>query len=52
MIRPGETIEVTVELTERLSKAFYMKGKVTVDGKVTARLDFVATAATAAAAPK
>ena len=45
MIRPGETIEVTVELTERLSNAFYMKGKVTVDGKVTARMDFVATAA-------
>ena len=47
MIRPGETIEVTVELTERLSNAFYMKGKVTVDGKVTARMDFVATAAPA-----
>lgn len=45
MIRPGECIEVNVELTERLANAFYLKGKVSVDGKVTARLDFVCTAA-------
>lgn len=45
MIRPGETIEVSVELTERLANAFYLKGKVSVDGKVTARLEFVCTAA-------
>lgn len=45
MIRPGETIELTAELTERLANAFYLKGKVTVDGKVTARLEFVCTAA-------
>ncbi|APZ90826.1 3-hydroxyacyl-ACP dehydratase FabZ [Fuerstiella marisgermanici] len=41
LIRPGDTITVEAELTERLSNAFYMKGKVTVDGKVTARLEFV-----------
>lgn len=51
MIRPGETIELSVELTERLANAFYLKGKVSVidavtnSGKVTARLDFVCTAA-------
>ncbi len=45
MIRPGETIELLAELTERLQNAFYLKGKVTVDGKVTARLEFVCTAA-------
>ncbi len=51
MIRPGETIEISVELTERLANAFYLKGKVSVmdavtnAGKVTARLDFVCTAA-------
>lgn len=45
MVRPGDTIEVAVELTEQLSNAFYMKAKVTVEGKVTARLEFVATAA-------
>ena len=46
MIRPGETIQVEVELTERLANAFYMKGRVTVDRTVTARLEFVCTAAT------
>ncbi|MEZ6060761.1 MAG: 3-hydroxyacyl-ACP dehydratase FabZ family protein [Planctomycetaceae bacterium] len=45
MIRPGETIQMEVELTERLSNAFYLTGKVTVDGKVTSRLEFVCTAA-------
>ncbi|MBL8814478.1 MAG: beta-hydroxyacyl-ACP dehydratase [Planctomyces sp.] len=45
MIRPGETIELHAELTERLQNAFYLKGKVTVGGKVTARLEFVCTAA-------
>ncbi len=45
MIRPGETIEVSVELTERLANAFYLKGKVSVEGKVTARMEFVCTAA-------
>jgi 3-hydroxyacyl-[acyl-carrier-protein] dehydratase len=36
-----------VELTERVSNAFYLKGKVSVDGKVSARLEFVCTAAPA-----
>jgi len=49
MIRPGETIEVAVELTEQVSNAFYLKGKVSVDGKVTARLEFVCTATSAGA---
>ena len=47
MLRPGETIEIEVELTERVSNAFYLKGKVSVDGKVRARLVFVWTAAPA-----
>lgn len=47
MIRPGETIQLEVELTERVSNAFYLKGKVSVEGKVTARLDFVCSAAEA-----
>lgn len=48
MIRPGETYQVEVELTERLSNAYYLKGKVTVEGKVSARLEF--TCATAKSA--
>jgi 3-hydroxyacyl-[acyl-carrier-protein] dehydratase len=45
MIRPGETISIDVELTERVSNAFYLKGRVSSGGKVTARLEFVCTAA-------
>ena len=51
MIRPGDTIELHVELTARLANAFYLKGKVMVRDtvtdatKVTARLEFVCTAA-------
>ena len=51
MIRPGETIELHVDLTERLANAFYLKGKgdgvdaATNTSKVTARLEFVCTAA-------
>ena len=51
MIRPGETIELHVELTTRLANAFYLKGKVTLldnvtnTAKVTARLEFVCSAA-------
>jgi len=46
MIRPGETIRIEVDLTEKVANAFFLKARVTVDGKVTARLEFVcATAA-------
>ncbi|MEZ6126214.1 MAG: 3-hydroxyacyl-ACP dehydratase FabZ [Planctomycetaceae bacterium] len=45
MIRPGETMQLEVELTERIANAFCMKGKVTVDGNVTARLEFICTEA-------
>ena len=40
MVRPGETIDVEVELTERLANAFYFTGKVSVDGETAVRLDF------------
>ncbi len=43
LIRPGETIKLEVELKERLANAFYLKGRVCVGGKVTARLEFVCT---------
>ncbi|MEZ6129709.1 MAG: 3-hydroxyacyl-ACP dehydratase FabZ family protein [Planctomycetaceae bacterium] len=46
LIRPGETIQIEVDLTERVASAFFLKGRVTVDGKVTARLEFVCTTAT------
>jgi 3-hydroxyacyl-[acyl-carrier-protein] dehydratase len=45
MVRPGETILMEVELAERLADAFFLKAKVTVDGKVAARFEFACTAA-------
>jgi len=44
MVRPGDTANIYVEITERLGDAFYMIGKIVVDGRVTTRLDFAATA--------
>ncbi len=40
LVRPGETLDIEVELTEQLANAFFMKGKVSVAGKVTVRLEF------------
>lgn len=44
MVRPGETIDIEVELTERLANAFFMTGKVSVGAQTAARLEFAATA--------
>lgn len=44
MIRPGDTANIYVEMTERLSNAFYLSGKVVVNGQVTTRLDFTVAA--------
>jgi 3-hydroxyacyl-[acyl-carrier-protein] dehydratase len=40
MVRPGETIEMTVELTERLANAFFLKAKVTKGGKLATSFEF------------
>ena len=45
MVRPGETIEIEVELTERLADAFFLKAKVNCDGKLAVRLEFACTLA-------
>ena len=47
MVRPGDTIRMEVELTEQLSGAFFLKAKVTVDGKLAVRFEFACTAAAA-----
>jgi 3-hydroxyacyl-[acyl-carrier-protein] dehydratase len=44
LVRPGDTLDIEVELTERLSNAFYLKGKVSVSGKIAARLEFACAA--------
>ena len=40
MVRPGDTVEIHVTLNERLSTAYYLSGKMLLDGKVASRLDF------------
>ena len=45
MVQPGETIRIEVDLTERLANAFFLRGKVTVAGKVAVRLEFACTMA-------
>ena len=45
LIRPGETLDIEVTLTERVSKAFFLAGKASVGGKVSTRCKFAATEA-------
>lgn len=45
MVRPAETIRMEVDLTERLAGAFFLKAKVTVEGKLAVRFEFACTAA-------
>ena len=40
MVLPGDTIEIEVELVERLANAFFMKARVTTGGKVACRFEF------------
>jgi len=47
MVKPGETIEIEVTLTERLADAFFMTGKVTVAEKTAATLELACTMAAA-----
>lgn len=42
-VRPGETLDLEVELTERLQNVFFLTAKVSVAGKVSARLEFACT---------
>jgi len=53
MVRPGETIRIEAELTERVADAFFLTGKVSCEGKLAARLEFACTLAPkpSAAAP-
>ncbi len=44
MVRPGETIEIEVELVERLADAFFLKAKVSCGGKSAVRFEFACTA--------
>lgn len=45
MVRPGDVLEIDVELTEELSGAWFLAGRVSVEGEVAVRLEFACTAA-------
>ncbi|HEV3138471.1 MAG TPA: 3-hydroxyacyl-ACP dehydratase FabZ family protein [Pirellulales bacterium] len=40
VVKPGETIEMEVELTDRVKNAFYLTAKVTCGGSVAVRFEF------------
>jgi 3-hydroxyacyl-[acyl-carrier-protein] dehydratase len=40
MVRPGDTIELEVDLVERMADAFFLNAKVTVAGKTAVTFDF------------
>ena len=40
MVQPGDTIEMEVELVERMADAFFLNAKVTVAGKTAVTFDF------------
>jgi 3-hydroxyacyl-[acyl-carrier-protein] dehydratase len=40
MVRPGDTIEMEVELAERMADAFFLNARVTNGGKTAATFDF------------
>ncbi len=43
LVRPGETLDIEVALTERLANAFFLTGKITVNGQTAVRLEFACT---------
>ena len=49
LVRPGEACEVEVTITDRLPGAYYLTGKVRVDGQLACRCDFTTAAAKPAA---
>lgn len=45
MVRPGDTIEMEVKLTNRISKAWFLSAKVSCGGQLAARMDFICAVA-------
>lgn len=45
MVKPGDTIEMSVKLIERIGDAFFLQAKITCDEKLAARFDFACTMA-------
>ena len=47
MVRPGDTLEIEVELRERLADAFFLSARIQVCGKTAAQLEFACALASA-----
>ena len=43
IVRPGDSIETHVTLNDQVSGAYFLTGKVLLEGKLAARLDFACT---------
>ena len=51
IVRPGQTLRVEVSLDDTLDRAFFLTGRVTVDGKAVVRVKFVCMQAVTEDAP-
>jgi 3-hydroxyacyl-[acyl-carrier-protein] dehydratase len=51
MVRPGDTVDIHVTLKEQLSNAFFLTGKMLLNGKVTTRLEFACSVTQAQPTP-
>ena len=45
IVRPGNTLDIEAELVEKVSNAYYMKGKASVAGKTAVTVEFTVTVA-------
>jgi 3-hydroxyacyl-[acyl-carrier-protein] dehydratase len=45
IVRPGNTLDIEAELVEKLSNAYFMKGKASVAGKTSVTVEFTVTLA-------
>ena len=50
MVRPGDTLDVHVQLENRVKDVFFLRARILRDGETTTTLDFVTTAASPEAA--
>ena len=46
IVRPGSTLEIEAEVVERVSNAFFLKGKASVEGKTAVTVEFGVSLAT------
>ena len=45
IVRPGSTLDIEAELVEKVSNAYFMKGRASVGGKTSVTVDFTVTLA-------